>query len=206
MPAPRAGRLLRATAVAVAASAPAYAATVFLPFLFDFGGQSYLRHPYVIVLHWVMAVVLIGLAVQLPVAWSDRRLPRWAVGVTAMGIAFLGAVPLMRATETLSFAWELPADHPALQGLSIWFNSAAFPRMALLGVGATALAIVGKRRGAIGWAGTILLLLTALVSLAIPPFPPAVLLVGLTFAIIGARPGAATTPTGDRDAVMANTR
>lgn len=181
--------LFRATAIGLALSAAAYIASVFLPFL-DFSAYSSpFAHPYAITVNVLNAIFLVALAVQLPTAWSDPRLPAWAVGVLAAGVAFMAVFPASFATSAVHTANLVPPELAPQLGEGVFIDAMGWPKQALILVGAVVIAIVGKRRQALGWGAVIGLVLTGLVNALIWPFPPGALFLGITFAILGARPG-----------------
>lgn len=180
-------RLFRATAIGLALSAAGYIAAVFTPIIEDPRYASPFLHPYSITVNALNAIFLVALAVQLPTAWSDPRLPRWAVGVLAAGVAFTAVFPTSFATNVVHATYLVPPEWVPLLGEGIFVDAMGWPKQLLVAVGAFVVAIVGKRRAVLGWPAAIGLILTGLVTLLIWPFPPGALFLGVTFAILGAR-------------------
>lgn len=182
-----AARLFRATAIGLALSAAGFMAGVFLP-VFDYAPYvTPFQHPYSLTVNALSAVFLIALAVQLPTAWSDPRLPRWAVGVLAAGVAFAAVFPASFATNAVHAAYVVPPEFVPLLGEGLLVDAMGWPKQALIAIGAIVVAVVGKRQGVFGWAGAVGLILTGLVNWLIWPFPPGALLLGITFALLGSR-------------------
>ena len=183
-----AARLFRTTAIGLALSAAGYIAAVFTPIIEDPRYVSPFLHPYSITVNALNAIFLIALAVQLLTAWSDPRLPRWAVGVLAAGVAFTAVFPTSFATNVVHAASVVPPELVPLLGEGLFVDAMGWPKQVLIGLGAIVLAIVGKRRAVFGWPGAIGLILTGVVNALIWPFPPGALFLGVTFALLGSRP------------------
>lgn len=111
-------------------------------------------------------------------------LPSWAILTAAAGMFFAAANAWYVGTMAVAVA-DATTDTPFEDiGESAWFLAGSAPKMLLCLVGFVALGIAGWRQRSIPRAAAVILVLAGLASVAIPPFPPGVLLASIAFYLI----------------------
>ena len=179
-------RVLAAAAVAALGSAAFISSQFFLAGLSD---REAIASTFLVVVNAVVALAFVALALELPTVASLSALPRWAVVVTALGFAFLGALAWGLGTVGGAAAGSMTDAQFENADGDARFTLAFLPKMLLGAVGLLALALAGWRRGAVAKGACVVLALAGLASV-LPPYPPGALLaaIGLVWAVRSATP------------------
>jgi len=148
--------------------------------LSDLTGREAVRSPLCVTANMLMTLGFAVVALALPSLAAHTRLPRWALLTAAAACLFIAATAWGLATfavEATRTATDSQWDHPGA------FVTVAFlPKMLIGAAGFAALAVTGWRRRAVPRVTCLLLGLTAVVALVLPPHQPTALLAGLGLA------------------------
>ena len=187
-----------ASATTAAVGSAAYITSQF--FLADLTDREAMASTFLVVTNAVVALAFLALALQLPTAPGLRGLPGWALAVSALGLAFVGALAWGLATIGAASAGLMTDAQFASADGDIVFMLAFIPKMILCAVGLSALALVRWQRGTIAKRTCVVLGLAALASL-LPPYPPGALLaaIGLAWAVRSATPVAVPSSADGRE-------